>query len=144
MEFILQQQRESCTLFLFYQGNKIKLIVFLPRRSRSICDVILIQNCRESISRLHPLDFRNADDLLSFWKGIGFIILILGAVYELYISVHATLTFIFLSCVYPIVSCVYPFLSCVYPIVYHVKVNVAGTVLPTWFVWCMPGRREDF
>ena len=51
----------------------------IEERSRSICDVKLKQNCRESCSLLHPRDFRNADDWFSFWKGIGFCLLILSA-----------------------------------------------------------------
>ena len=42
-------------------------------------------------------------------------------------TVPATLTFTFLS--YPIVCVSYPIVRLSYPIVYHVKVNVAGTVL---------------
>ena len=39
---------------------------FNEERSRSICDVILTQNCRENCSLLHPFDFRNADNWFSF------------------------------------------------------------------------------
>ena len=60
--------KSTSTLFLFYHGNEIKLIVFLiEERSRSICDIILKQNCRESCSLLHPLDFRNADGCCCFF-----------------------------------------------------------------------------
>ena len=38
------------------------------KRSMSVCDVILIQNCRENCSLLHLRELRNADDLFSFLK----------------------------------------------------------------------------
>ena len=48
------------TLFLFYHGNKLSW--------SKICDAILIQNCRESCSLLHPRDLSNADYWFSFLK----------------------------------------------------------------------------
>ena len=53
-----RRYHENKYFILFYHGNKISS---LEERSRSICDVILKQNCRESCSPLHPRDFRNAD-----------------------------------------------------------------------------------
>ena len=55
---------------LFCNNNENKYFIsILPRQEnrddrsplRLICDVILIQNCRESCSLLHPRDLRNAD-----------------------------------------------------------------------------------
>ena len=52
----------------------------IEEQSRPICDVILKQNCWESCSLLHPGDFRKIDDEFSYWKGIGFILLIRGRI----------------------------------------------------------------
>ena len=80
MRLFCKTMRTS-TLFLFYYGNKIYSLSFSSSEERnwSICDVILIQTCRESCSLLHLRDFKNSDDWFSFWKEIGFILLIWGA-----------------------------------------------------------------
>ena len=85
-EVILQQPREQVLYFYFTMATTLNWsFSSIEERSRSICDVILKQNCRESCSLLQPRYIRNADDWFSLWKEICFILLITRAsVYIIY------------------------------------------------------------
>ena len=57
-EFILQQPREQVLYFYYTTAPKLSWsFSSIEERRRSIFDVILKQNCKESCSLLHPRDF---------------------------------------------------------------------------------------
>ena len=64
----------TSSIFLFYHGSKIELsFSSKEERIRSICDVILKQNCRKRCSLLHPRFFQKCRQLVFFFKSNRFL-----------------------------------------------------------------------